>query len=37
LLLGEHIRQQWPHARLVADPVMANAVGYWKLARRLWA
>lgn len=37
LLLGEHIRQHWSHAQVVSDPVYGNAVGYWKLARRLWA
>lgn len=36
LLLGEHIRRHWAHARLVSEPVYGNAVGYWKLARRLW-
>jgi len=36
LLLGEAIRKHWKHARLVADPVHANAVGYYKLARRLF-
>ena len=36
LLLGDHIRQHWPHAQIVAEPVYGNAVGYWKLARRLW-
>jgi len=37
LLLGEAIRKHWKHARLVADPVHANATGYWKFARRLFA
>lgn len=36
LLLGEHILRHWAHARLVSEPVYGNAVGYWKLARRLW-
>ncbi len=36
LLLGGAIRQHWRHARLASDPVHANAVGYWKLARRLF-
>lgn len=36
LLLGDAICKHWKHARLVADPVHANAVGYWKLARRLF-
>lgn len=37
LLLGNAIRAHWKHARIVADPVNANALGYWKLARRLFA
>lgn len=37
LLLGEAIRKHWKHARLVADPVHANATGYWKFARRLFS
>lgn len=36
LLLGDHIRQHWPHAQVVAELVYGNAMGYWKLARRLW-
>ncbi len=36
LLLGEHIQRHWPHAQVVAEPVYGNALGYWKLARRLW-
>ena len=34
LLLGEHIREHFRHARVVGDPVMANARGFWKLAMR---
>ena len=34
LLLGDHIRQHFPHARVVSDPVFANARGFWKLAQR---
>jgi len=37
LLLGDAIRRHWKHARLVADPVHANASGYYKLARRVLA
>ncbi len=37
LLLGDHIRRHWRHARIVADPIFGNAVGYWKLAERLWS
>lgn len=35
LLLGEHIQTHFPHARIVSDPVMANARGFWKYARHL--
>jgi plasmid segregation protein ParM len=35
LLLGDHIRQHWPHAQVVTEPVYGNAIGYWKLARRI--
>jgi plasmid segregation protein ParM len=35
LLLGEHIEAHWRHARTVDNPVMANALGYWKYAQRL--
>ena len=35
LLLGDAIRQRWPHARIVADPVFSNAAGFSKLAARL--
>ncbi len=36
LLLGSHIQRHWPHTQIVNDPVYGNALGYWKLARRLW-
>lgn len=36
LLLGDAIRRQWRHARVVSDPVFGNAVGYARLARRLF-
>ena len=36
LLLGEHISRHWPHAKAITNPVSANAIGYWKLAQRLW-
>ena len=36
LLLGTHVQRHWPHAQVVAEPVYGNALGYWKLARRLW-
>jgi plasmid segregation protein ParM len=35
LLLGEAIKGHFPHARIVDEPVFANAIGYWKLAQRL--
>lgn len=34
-LLGKAIVARYPHARIVAEPVFANALGYWKLARRV--
>lgn len=36
LLLGERIKRHpnFRHARLVEDPVFANAVGFWKLSQR---
>ena len=35
LLLGPYIRRHFRHARVVADPVFANAVGFWRFAQRL--
>jgi len=35
LLLGPQIRAKFRHARVVDDPVFANALGYWKFAQRL--
>jgi plasmid segregation protein ParM len=35
LLLGPAIKKHFRHARVVEDPVFANAVGYWKFAQRL--
>lgn len=35
LLLGPYIKAHFPHARVVGDPVFANATGYWKFAQRL--
>lgn len=37
LLLGDAIRAHWKHARVVADPVFANATGYYRLARRSYS
>jgi len=36
-LLGDKVQAQYRHARIVADPQFANALGYWKLAERLAA
>jgi hypothetical protein len=35
LLLGPRLKAHFRHAQIVADPVLANARGYWKLAQRL--
>jgi plasmid segregation protein ParM len=35
LLLGPVIRRHFRHARMVEDPVFANALGYWRFAQRL--
>jgi len=35
LLLGSHIKVHFQHARVVADPVYANAVGFWRFAQRV--
>lgn len=35
LLLGPYIQRHFRHARVVSEPVFANALGYWKLAQRL--
>jgi plasmid segregation protein ParM len=32
LLLGPYICDHFPHARVVDDPVFANALGYWRFA-----
>lgn len=34
-LLGQRIMEHYRHARVVKEPVFANAVGYWKLSQRL--
>jgi len=36
-LLGDAIRDAFPHARTVQDPVFANALGYWRFAQYLEA
>ncbi len=35
LLLGPYVTRHYKHARTVADPVFANAVGFWRFAQRL--
>jgi plasmid segregation protein ParM len=35
LLLGPRLARHFRHARLVQNPVFANALGYWKLAQRI--
>ena len=35
LLLGPAIKKRFRHARVVEDPVFANAVGYWRFAQRI--
>jgi len=34
-LLGERIKRNYRHARIVNDPIYANSIGYWKLSQRL--
>jgi plasmid segregation protein ParM len=34
LLLGERLQSYFRHAKVVADPIFANAVGYWKFGQR---
>ena len=35
LLLGPYIRRHFRHARIVDEPVLANAMGFWRFAERL--
>jgi hypothetical protein len=35
LLLGRYIQQAFEHARVVTEPVFANALGYWRFAQHL--
>jgi len=35
LLLGPSIRRHFRHARVVEEPIFANALGYWRFAQRL--
>jgi plasmid segregation protein ParM len=34
-LLGTYIRNHFPHARVVEEPVFANALGFWRFCQRL--
>lgn len=34
-ILGPYICRHFRHARVVSDPVFANALGYWRFARRI--
>lgn len=35
LLLGPYVKRHFRHARIVAEPVFANALGFWHFAERL--
>lgn len=35
ILLGDRIKAHFPHARVVSDPVWANALGFWRFAQRV--
>jgi hypothetical protein len=35
LLVGPYIQERFRHAQVVAEPVFANARGYWRFAQRL--
>jgi plasmid segregation protein ParM len=35
LLLGPYVKRHFRHARVVTDPVFANALGFWRFAQRL--
>lgn len=35
LLLGPYIQRHFRHARVVVEPVFANALGFWRFAQRL--
>lgn len=35
LLLGPRLCEHFPHARVVGEPVLANALGYWRFAQWL--
>ena len=36
LLLGPFLGKHFRHARTVSSPVLANALGYWPFAQRIW-
>lgn len=35
LLLGPYIKRHFRHARVISEPIFANALGYWRFAQRL--
>jgi plasmid segregation protein ParM len=35
LLLGPYVKRHFRHARIVEEPVVANALGFWRFAQRL--
>lgn len=35
-LIGKILQEYIKYAKIVDDPVIANALGYWRYARRLW-
>jgi plasmid segregation protein ParM len=35
LLLGPYIKRHFRHARIIGEPVFANALGFWRFAERL--
>jgi plasmid segregation protein ParM len=35
LLLGPYVKRHFRHARVVSEPVFANALGFWRFAQRL--
>jgi plasmid segregation protein ParM len=35
LLLGRYVKRHFRHARVVSEPVFANALGFWRFAQRL--
>jgi hypothetical protein len=35
LLMGPYITHHFRHARVVDDPIFANALGFWRFAERM--